>query len=236
MIDTILVAGNGGAGKSIMVWYLSSLLTESGFEIHYLSDRLGLEEGVMNDTKHVKPRADGSKVGRHSKLIADGPPGHKKVHVLDGSILNKVHEDMISEVRKKNDGRIFLIEYATGPEIQFGLRKEPLRQTTDHLVSFIKRYNVLDRLFFIDVQVPVNIRAIRQSHRPDAMATETFEAYFGDGGYISSRACKYLGKHYYRFGNIEEDNDGYFSEVRHLYETRILPRLISLKGGMHERT
>ncbi len=226
MIDTILVTGNGGAGKSIMVWYLSSLLLEGGFEIHYISDRLGLEEAVMKDTEHVKTRTDGSKVGRHSKLIADGPPGHKKVHVLDGSILNTVHDDMIAEVRNKRDARIFLIEYATGPQIQFGPGKEPLRQTADHLVDFIKRHNVLERLFLIDVQVPVSIRAMRQSHRPDAMATETFEAYFGDGGEISTRARKYLGKHYFRFGNIEEDNDGYFSEVRHLYETRIFPELL----------
>lgn len=229
MMDTILVMGNGGAGKSIMVWYLSGLLVESGYGIHYLSDRLGLEDGVMKDVKGVRRKPDGSKTGRHSKLIADGPPGHKKVHVLDGSILNEVHDNMIAAIGKKNDGRVLLIEYATGPEIDFGEQKEPLGQTSDQLIERVKRYNVRDRLFVVDIHVPVSIRQIRQSHRPDAMAPETFHAYFGDGGEISAQSSKYLGDHYYQLKNIEEDNEAYFSEVRYLFESRIRPKL--KKGG-----
>lgn len=226
MIDTILIMGNGGSGKSIMVWYLSGLLVESGYTIHYLSDRLGLEEGVMKDVKGTRRQPDGSKIGRHSKLIADGPPGHKKVHVLDGSILNDVHDDMISAIRQRRDKEIFLIEYATGPHIDFGNHKQPLRQTADHLVGLVKKYDVRDRLFAIDIQVPVGIRHIRQSHRPDAMAAETFHAYFGDGGEMTLLSKKYLGDHYYLLKNIEEDNEAYFSEVRYLYESRIRPRLL----------
>lgn len=229
MMDTIVVTGNGGAGKSIMVWYLSSLLTESGFEITYLSDRLGLEEGVIRDTKKSRKESDGSRIGKHSKLIADGPPGHKKVHVLDGVILNKVHEDMIAAITKKKNHSVLLIEYATGPEIDFGKGKDTLCQTADHLTAYIKQFHVKDRLFLIDLEVPVSIRHVRQSHRPDAMAPETFAAYFGDGGHMSKTAQKYLGKNYYHFRNLEEDNDGYFSEVRYLYETRILPNLVKTK-------
>lgn len=225
MIDTILIMGNGGAGKSIMVWYLSSLLVESGYTIHYLSDRLGLEEGVMNDVRHAKVEPDGSKVGRHSKLIADGPPGHKKVHVLDGSILNTVHDEMIAAVGKEHNEHVLLIEYATGPEIRFGPHREPLLQTTDQLIKRVKKYKVREHLYAIDIHVPVAIRQVRQSHRPDAMAPETFHAYFGDGGEITRQAKKYLGDHYYQLKNIEEDNEAYFSEVRFLYESRIQPRL-----------
>ncbi len=225
MIDTILIIGNGGAGKSIMVWYLSSLLTENGFDIHYISDRLGLEEAVIKDTQNAPRQPDGSKVGKRSKLIADGPPGHKKVHVLDGSILNNIHDGMIARIAGKKQKEIFLIEYATGPEISFGGQKEPLRQTADSLVGLIKKYRVRGRMFLIEIHVPVGIRQQRQSHRPDAMASETFHAYFGDGGNMSPITQTYLGNHYYRLVNVEEDNDGYFSEVRYLYETYIAPKL-----------
>lgn len=225
MIDTIIVTGNGGAGKSIMVWYLSSLLTESGREIIYLSDRLGLEEGVLKDTKKSKKQADGSKIGKHSKLIADGPPGHKKVHVLDGTILNRYHEKMIASIAKRKNDHILLIEYAIGPQFDFGAGKEPFLQTGDHMVGFLKKYNVKDRIFLIELEAPVSVRHVRQSLRPDAMAQETFEAYFGDGGRMSEKSQKYLGSHYHHFKNLEEDNDGYFNEVRHLYESKILPRL-----------
>lgn len=231
MIDTILVMGNGGAGKSIMVWYLSSLLIESGYEIHYISDRLGLEDGVMKDVKGVRRQPDGSKIGRHSKLIADGPPGHKKVHVLDGSILNAVHDQMIGAIKRKKNAHVYLVEYATGTEISFRKGKEPLRQTSDALVGLIKKHGVRDRVFAINIQVPVGIRQVRQSHRPDAMAAETFHAYFGDGGYITSKAKKYLGDHYYQLKNIEEDNEAYFSEVRYLYESRIRPKLTTKNEG-----
>ncbi len=226
MMDTILIMGNGGAGKSIMVWYLSSLLVESGYEIHYASDRLGLEEGVMRDTKYARRLPDGSKIGKHSKLIADGPPGHKKVHVLDGSILNTVHNDMIAAIGRKKDSRVLLIEYATGPEIQFGKGKEPLRQTADELVGLVKKHGIRERLFAIDIHVPVAIRQVRQSHRPDAMAAETFHAYFGDGGKISAQARNYLGDRYYLLRNTEEDNEAYYSEVRYLYEAQIRKKLI----------
>ncbi|MEK7544342.1 MAG: hypothetical protein AAB557_05715 [Patescibacteria group bacterium] len=225
MIDTILVIGNGGAGKSIMVWYLSSLLIENGYDIHYISDRLGLEEAVMKDTRYAPKQQDGSKVGKRSKLISDGPPGHKKVHVLDGSILNEVHADMIARIASKKEKKIFLIEYATGPEISFGAQKQPIHQSADSLVGLIKKYRVRERLFLIEIHVPVGIRQWRQSHRPDAMADETFHAYFGDGGIMTPKAQSYVGHHYYRLVNVEEDNDGYYSEVRHLYDTRIQPNL-----------
>ncbi|MDP1722783.1 MAG: hypothetical protein Q8L37_06260 [Candidatus Gottesmanbacteria bacterium] len=232
MIDTILVIGNGGSGKSIMVWYISSLLTENGYTIHYISDRLGLEKGVVKDVQNAPKQSDGSRVGKHSKLIADGPPGHKKVHVLDGSILNNVHDDMIARIDRKKQKKIFLIEYATGPEISFGGKKEPLHQTADSLVGLIKKYRVRDRVFLIEIQVPVNIRQQRQSHRPDAMAAETFHSYFNDGGIMTTKYQKYLGNHYFRLVNVEEDNDGYYSEVRHLYETRIQPRLTSITASL----
>lgn len=225
MIKTIIVIGKPGCGKSIMVWYLSSLLTADGYEVQYLSDRLELEEAVLKDTHRASRAADGSKIGRHSKLIADGPPGHRKVHVLDGMILNRVHEKMISHLAQKGSQKVVLAEYAIGPDIDFGLGKEPLRQSARHLIGFLQKYKLTDFVFILDVEAPLAIREVREGKRPDAMALETFRAYFPDGGEMGSDDIKKLGGHYYRYYNGDEDHEGYYSEVRFLYSTYIRPKL-----------
>ncbi len=226
MIHAIIVIGKPGCGKSIMVWYLSSLLAEDEIEVEYLSDRLGLEEAVLKDTRHARPSQDGSKIGRHSKLIADGPPGHRKVHVLDGLILNQVHESMIATIaRKRSESKIILAEYAIGPDISFGKDKEPLRQSAGHLIDHIKKYHLTDSVFILDVEANLTVRAYRESKRPDAMAPETFRAYFPDGGEMEPSDQKFLDTHYLQFKNFIEDHEGYYGEVRYLYELRIRPQL-----------
>lgn len=229
MIDTIIVIGKPGCGKSIMVWYLSSLLLEDGIEVHYISDRIELENGILADTRGAKKQTDGSKIGKHGKLIADGPPGHRKVHVLDGSILNHVHKSMIQNIKSKNPLLMSIMEYAIGPDIEFDSGKEPLRQSAAHLVQWVQEYHVTKRVFIIDVESTLAIREQRQYNRPDAMAIETFRAYFPDGGEMTKSDKITLRNHYYQFRNLEEDNDAYFSEVRYLYETRIAPRLFQRK-------
>lgn len=225
MIDTIFIIGKPGCGKSIMVWYLSSLLLEDGIQAHYVSDRIELENGILADTKGVKKQPDGSRIGKHGKLIADGPPGHRKVHVLDGSILNNVHESMIRSIKDKNPQLISIMEYAIGPDIDFGSGKEMLQQSTKHLVKWLQKYILISRVFIIDVESPLAVREHRQYARPDAMARETFRAYFPDGGEMTKSDKTKLEHHYYQFRNLEEDNDAYFSEARYLYETRIAPEL-----------
>lgn len=227
MIDSIFVIGKPGSGKSIMVWYITSLLLEYGYNVFHKSDRLGLEEDVLKDTAHTNFQQDGSKIGKHSKLIADGPPGHRKVHVLDGLILNRVHESYVLHIANhKVPGTINLIEYAIGPEIDFGGGKEPLTQTADNLAKNIIKYRIMDRIFIIDVESPFIIRAYREMVRPDAMAPETFRAYFPDGGEMTDSMVKKLGKHYHHFKNLEEDHDGYYSEAKYVFEYKILPNLI----------
>ena len=208
-----------------MVWYLGALLDEDGYSISYLSDRLMLEEGVLADNQRSRRLADGSKIGKHSKLIADGPPGHRKVHVLDGNILNNVHRFMIQSIKKNNPERTTIMEYAIGPDIDFGHDKEPLLQSTKHFVGWLQEFRLIKRVFIIDVESPLAIREARQYARPDAMAIETFRAYFPDGGEMTKADKTKLGNHYYQFRNLEEDNDAFFSEARYLYESRIAPEL-----------
>lgn len=209
-----------------MVWYLAGLLEEDGFHVAFLSDRIGLEEGTLKDVRGVKVGADGAKVGKHSKLIADGPPGHRKVHVLDGIILNRVHEDMVRQVtHNKKRKTVTIGEYAIGPNIDFGPKKETLEQSTHALVSLIKKYKAQKSLFILDIEASLASREYRQSKRPDSMAEETFRAYFPDGGEMSKEDAKQLGSYYYRFINKDEDHDGYYSEARHVYEKYIRPKL-----------
>lgn len=231
MIDTIIVIGKPGCGKSIMVWYLSSLFLENGIEAHYVSDRIELENGVLADTRGARKQPDGSKIGNHSKLIADGPPGHRKVHVLDGSILNGVHKSMIQSIKSRDPLKTTIMEYAIGPDIDFGSGKEPLRQSASRLVALLQHYGVTRRVFVLDVESPLPVREHRQYRRPDAMAPETFRAYFPDGGEMTKEDKKKLGDHYSQFMNLEEDNEAFFSESRYLYETRIALKLFTYGRG-----
>lgn len=209
-----------------MVWYISSLLTEDGIPVSYLSDRIGLEEAVLTDTKRVPLSADGSRVGKHSKLIADGPPGHRKVHVLDGVLLNQVHEDMVRAVKSKPAGNnVLLVEYAIGPDIKFRPGKQPLLQSAHHFVERVRKYRAKTNIFVVDVEAPMLIRERREAQRPDAMAPETFRAYFPDGGEMISADKNYLKRRYYQFKNFDEGHEGYYSEVRYIYESMIRPNL-----------
>ena len=225
MISAILIIGNAGSGKSVIVWYLGSLLDEDGIDIQYVSDRLGLEEGVMKDTKHTRADKDGVRIGTHSKFIADGPPGFKKVHVLDGCLLNRVHEHMLNGLTKKGRNRFALLEYAIGPDIPFGKKKETLLQSGKHVVRMLKTFHLLDSVYVIDVEAPYAVREKRELRRRDAMAPETFRSYFPDGGQITKRDKKILGVHYVRFNNIDEDNEGCYSEIKYRYEKYIRPKI-----------
>src|SRR5689334_17890719 len=213
MIDSIIVIGKPGSGKSILIWYLSALFDEDNISVHHYSDRLSLEQAVLKDTRHVKRQSTGVKIGKHSKLIADGPPGHRKVHILDGSILNRVHENTIRNLKFiQPPGSVYLVEYAIGPKIEFGKNKAALMQTADDMVNLLKKHKVIDKVFVVDAEASLAIREDREAKRSDAMAPETFRSYFPDGGEISPDNKKILKKRYYQFLNHEEDHGGYFNE------------------------
>lgn len=228
MISAILIIGNAGSGKSVILWYLSGLLDQDGVEVKYLSDRIGLEEAVERDTKRARPDKNGVRVGAHSKFISDGPPGFKKVHVLDGHLLNGVHKRMIDAI-KKNTGkkRLLLLECAIGPDVNFGREKEQLLQSAKHIIGKLRSLRLTKRTFVIDVEAPFTVRETREIRRRDAMAAETFRAYFPDGGRVTRTDRKTLGKNYARFYNTDEDHEWCYSEIKYLYEQRIRPKIIT---------
>lgn len=226
MIDIIYIIGKPGSGKSIFIWYLNSLLDEDGIGVKHISDRLGLEQKVLHDVKNVRVNSLGIKVGKHSKLIKDGPPGHRKVHVLDGLFLNQFHEQTIKKLsRQKEQKKVTIVEYATGPIIDFAPGKPKLLQDSHHFVGFLRKHRLINRVFIVDIDVPLSVREQREARRPDAMDTETFRSYFPDGGEISKNDVRLLNSHYYRFHNHEEDQDGYYNEARYIYLSKIKPHL-----------
>jgi dephospho-CoA kinase len=225
MISAILIIGNAGSGKSAIVWYLGSLLDEDGIKIRYVSDRLGLEKGVIEDTRNARPDSQGVRIGSHSKFIADGPPGFKKVHVLDGVILNNVHENMIKDLTKKGRDTFVLLEYAIGPDIMFGKNKKPLLQSITHVVRMLKTNHLMGSVFVIDVDAPYSVREKRELKRRDAMAAETFHSYFPDGGQMTKSDQKLLGDYCVRFYNTDEDYEWCFSEIKYRYEQFIRPKI-----------
>ncbi len=226
MIKAILIIGKPGCGKSNMVWFLGGILEEEGYTVQYLSDRIWLEEGVLKDTAQAHMLPDGTKLGIHSKLIADGPPGHRKVHVLDGTILNRAHKKMITHIaRVPKSNKVIIAEYAIGPDIDFGSHKEPLFQAAHHLVELLKEFQVLKDVIIFDVEAPLAVREVREGKRRDAMAVETFRAYFPDGGEIEEEDREALGSRYVQYKNNIEDHEGYYSEIHHLYDRFIRPNL-----------
>lgn len=225
-LKAIIVIGKPGSGKSVMIWYLHSLLNEDNYRVVHWSDRLSLEKSVLQDTRNADSDKFGIRTGSHSKLIADGPPGMRKVHVTDGKLLNDIHSDYIKRISAARNKSVYLIEYATGPVINFGPRKIPLYQDGKYLVRNLKKNHILNSVYILDIEAKLEIRQKREARRADAMDPLTFRSYFPDGGEITRAAAKKLGKFYYRFVNHTEDYDGYFSEARHIYDTLIRPHLI----------
>jgi hypothetical protein len=229
MIDSVFVIGKPGSGKTEMVRFQTSLLTADGFVVDTLSDRLWLEEAVLLDTKDgsVEPET-GIRIGPHSKLLKDGAAGHRKIHVLDGILLNRVHDAMVEYINERRQpGTIVIAEYAIGPDISFGPEKEPLLQSCTQMIERFKRYLVKDHVLVIDVEAPVVARTVRESLRPDAMDPETFRIYFPDGGEMTDDGVSLLGPHYLRIENGHSDFERFHREATETYQRFVFPNIRS---------
>jgi nucleoside-triphosphatase THEP1 len=231
MINAIVVIGKPGSGKTEMVRHLGSFLTADGFVVDQLSDRIGLEEAVLEDTRDGYYDQEGRKFGSHSMLIADGLSGHRKVHVLDGYLLNRVHERMVTYiVRDREPNVVILAEYAIGPDVTFEEGREPLLQSAKHLVRHLIRSDVHSEVSVVDVEAILPVRAAREARRPDAMEPETFRAYFGDGGEMVPVDAAGLGDRYHFFANGSDNLGEFFVEANSLYREVLRPQL-PLEGG-----
>lgn len=231
MTKAVFIIGNSGSGKTEMANLQSSFLNRDGFSSFLISDRIWLEEAVIADVgyrgQHIGPEG---LVGIHSKMIADGPPGHRKVHVLDGFLLNRVHEQMIAYVRENRINKeIVVAEYATGPDIRFGDKLEPLMQSGQDLLERIRRHQVNDNIFLIGVDSPLSVRSARNAARSDGLDAETFALYFRDGGDLPKDIAQKYGVSFHLLDNGYHDPKRFFREAQQIYYERVY-QLVKQEG------
>ena len=113
----------------------------------------------------------------------------------------------------------------TGPDISFGEEKEPLLQDARHLVDHLEVFEVTGATLVIDVEAQLGSRVIREARRPDAMAPETFQKYFPDGGEMTEADAHRLGDHYRQLNNGGDDLGIFYQEARDIFETFLFPHL-----------
>ncbi|MCL4360628.1 hypothetical protein M1555_05265 [Patescibacteria group bacterium] len=192
-----------------------------------VSDRTWLEQAVLLDVAY-RGQVIGSEGlrGNHSILLNDGPAGHRQFRVTDGRLLNEVHEQMIAYVgNQQREGAVVIVEYATGPVAEFGPGKERLLQDGSSLLGGIHETRAGGRLFLLDVEAPLEIRALRNSGRPDGLDDETFRRYFQDGGEVDALEAQAHGIFFHRLENGYHDPVRFAREVETIYTDIVSPRL-----------
>lgn len=225
MITTIIVIGKSGSGKTELVSLLQQLFETDGYHVHFLSDRIGLEDAVLRDTIGGIVDESGAIIGPHSKLIADGPPGHRKVHVLDGVLLNAVHREMVDTAATAEGNTVTILEYAIGNDIDFGEGKVPLLQSASHLIHALVSRDFVHDSLVIDVEASLEARALRNERRADGLDPKTFALYFGDGGELPQQTAILLGDHYFLLENGFHDMDAFRVQAEQIYRGFVVPRL-----------
>lgn len=228
MTDALFIIGKSGSGKTEMANIQCSLLAQDGFSPLFLSDRIGLEEAVLADVGYRGGViGEAGLTGSHSMLLEDGPPGHRKIHVLDGSLLNLVHDQMILYVQDHHDKNVVVVaEYAIGPDVSFGSGRESLMQSGQELLIRLREHNVTNRVFIMDVEASFDIRAQRNASRPDGLDANTFAAYFRDGGEMNKRMAQRAGVRYHQHNNGHHDSARFNREAQQIYYEHVFPLLI----------
>ncbi len=226
MINTVIVTGKPAAGKSKMVNHMKDFFAEDGIRVAHIADRTRIEDAVLLDVVESPVNDDGSRVGQYSKLLFDGGPERRKFDLLDGYLLNTVHEGMIRDAAvARSSSQITLMEYAIGPVLDYGQDKPPLLQTAEHLVKAVRANDILDTTLIIEVDANMEVRGRRNAQRPDFLLPEIFKVFAPDGGEVDYQTAQELGNHYVKFLNEEDDSERYQSKCREIYRGNIFPHL-----------
>lgn len=208
----------GGCKSTANAKILYELYSRMGVYPQIVSDRLLLEEAVIRDIlSNGIRRPDGSWEGEHSILFdANPPPGKKVFEVKDGTLLNRVHDEMIRLACMHDNPQGLLIEYAIGPDVQFGDR-EPLLQSGQSLIDrFAQTVRDEDhRVLVLEVDAGLDERLRRNGERVDGMKAETFRKFFPDGGELHGHegTLSAMGVEYYFIDNDYNDLDRFLHEI-----------------------
>ena len=226
MYYSVLIVGKPGACKTTSSGSILREAQQNGFRPLFDSDRIRLENRVMQDTEHGKLMHDQTIVGKHSILI-DGtkPPGRKVFQVTDGILLNEEHDKMvrIAMTHKNNEGVI--LEYALGNDTHFQAAPDhPLLQSGESLVRRLSQFRVGEdrRVVVLEVEAGFGVRIERNGVRFDGMNPDTIDAFFRDGCELQdykNRLPKGVTYHY-----IDNNPDGVDELVRKLekFHTEVL--------------
>jgi len=228
----IMVVGNSGSGKSETAKCFAELTIKEGFTPEFISDRILLEEAVIKDTQEGRLIDFGEEQvleGNHSILIdGRGPWGEKKVHVRDGTLLNKIHWEMIEQACQPCEPEVVRIfEYATGPVINFGEGLEPLEQDGKSLARELNNRRVAEHpLVICGVDSEYPYRLARNEQRSDGLDKETFKLYFPDGGELGREGASLLPRgvvYCWIPNNNNEGSDRLREEIETAWRASILP-------------
>lgn len=221
MVKNVVIIGNSGSGKTVFSKHISELLRSDGFQVNYFSDKLGLEEKLLEEVRYSPVQPDGSRIGKHGILVADGLPGKRKVQILDGSLLNGVHEDMIASLAKDDlpVNTVNIIEYATGKELEFGEGKEPWLQSPQNFIERLRSNGILDKqngLMVIEIKAPLKLREQWHIAKPDAFDLEFYRRSYPDGISLSDEDVSLI-TNYHCFDNTRDDINEFNVKTHQIY-------------------
>jgi hypothetical protein len=222
--STILVIGNWGVGKTRFLSLISPMVAkETGIkQILFDSDRFYFEDAVRRDTAGKTPEADGSFVGPHSVMVADGPKGQMLFRALDGSIFNEAHRRMLASLKDQKAGVIRLVEYATGPSTAFG-QGELLDQSAHFVAENLIASGAVPTTLVVELSAPFDIRKRRNAIREDKVDEKAFELYGQPGGGMTEEDASRLGLH---FIHVENHTTGLETLVARVFYEHIQPNLL----------
>ena len=224
-INAVIVTGNWASGKTELTSALSQFLVRGNIPFVLDSDRIRFEDAVLKDT--IEQRG-AIRVGPHSYLTEDGPPGKRKFMVRDGLIPNIAHREMISDIAKiGSHGPFRLLEYAVGPsiyEFEGEKREPPFLQEGKYLLEWLGEFGVLNKVLIVELLARVSIRYQRQKVRGDATDFVAFSSFAGDGGELI-RYKQQLGSKYIPFDNGDNGLQVFYDKARTIYESFISPEV-----------
>lgn len=215
---SIMITGKAGSGKTTACQLVSELLGESGYIPEVFSDRLLLEDAVVDDT-------GGKTEGRHS-IMLDGskPRGQKKFRAKTGVLINRILDGMVSRAVTNTEG-VMVFECALGGD--FELPEEPLLLSGEQMLRRFQEHGdkVVSQVMVVEIETEFSKRRERNLIRDDGMEDQTFIDYFPDGGELGRELASQLpgGISFIRIENNHSDLELFLGEVRNVVGESVLP-------------
>lgn len=232
----ILITGLPGSGKSVASKSIIESLEQQGHTASFRTDREALEEEARRDTLRFLTVASrrlpkGGVEGDHSLLLnPDEEDSALQIVFKDGNALNSAHKQLLQEIiqflEQKNEGEVFVIEWAYGKNVPYP--NEELTHDGTQLISWLKEYELIDHVMVLDIVSCEKDRVERNSKRPRHIPTGEFMKYFPEEGLFTHDDILALGDRYVRIDNLgtsQETYNYFIEQIRSTYESFVVPML-----------